>query len=402
MRKMKRLTVFMLAASMSIMSVVPVWAGTYTELDGATTGVDENGIVTLKEMMTLERGDTPRPEVTYTFTVKETGNPNILSEYGINGGATGVPTINANSEVKYDSNTIYSEGTNSNYSRVSRITNVEFDMSAVKFKLPGVYYWTITKTASNYSGNQGDVSNNNLASTNLTAAEVQTFYLYAIVTNADQDDTQLQVTYGFYESNDVTNGDVAKDDSIVDQYPGTRRDLTLEKKVEGNQGDRTKAFPFTIRLQGTGDEIYSLEYEKQSDADTYANGNPDDISFRAPVTVYLKHDQKVTIKDLPEGVTYTITESGVNNGTNGDGYSVSAAVTGDTEGVNNQAAVNGMISDTSLGKDGAVVTYTNTKNTITPTGILLQFGPPTAAFLLAVIGIAAVMINRRRRESFTE
>lgn len=401
MMKMKKMSALLLAAAMGVMSAVPVWAGTYTELDGSTTGAEGNGIVPLVEKMTLERGDTAKPEVTYTFAVQETENPNI-SSYGASGGATGVPVIKANAEVRYGKNTDYSDGTGESYSRVSDRTNVEFDMSAVRFKLPGVYYWTITKTASDFGSNQGNVSNNNLAATNMTAAEAQTFYLYAIVTNSVQADTQLQVTYGFYETSNVTDGETAKDDTIIDQYPGTKRDLTLEKTVSGNQGDKTKAFAFTIRLQGAGNERYNLEYEGQSDADTFNGEMPATISFQAPVTVYLKHGQKVTIKDLPEGVSYTITESGVSSGTNTDGYRVSATVANDTEGVSNQAATDGTVSDPSLGKDGAVVTFTNTKDTVTPTGLLLQFGPPAAVLLIALLGLVSVMISRRRRTAFAE
>ena len=398
--KMKKISALLLAAAIGAMGSVPAWAGTYTELDGATTGLNNEGIVILKEKMTLEKGDTPKPEVTYTFAVQETGNPNVLSNYGNNGGATGVPFISENAEVKYNRDSNYSEGTGQYYSRVSEITNIQFDMSSVKFKLPGVYYWTITKTASQYDSNQGAVSNNNLATQNLTTGEVQTFYLYAIVTNDEQDDTLLKVNYGFYESDSETGSATDKDNSIVDQYPGTKRDLTLEKIVEGNQGDRTKAFAFNIRLLGTGDESYNLEYSKQSDSDTYANGNPRTIAFDSPVTVYLKHDQKVTIKDLPEGVSYTITENGVSSGTNGDGYTVSAKVAMDTENVTNNAGSDGTVSDTSLGKDGAVVTYTNTKNTITPTGILLQFGPPAMLLLIAGAGIVMVILSKRRKKIF--
>ena len=402
MKKVKTISVLLLIGAMCMMSCFPVLAGTYTELSGSDTGINNSGIVTLTEKMTLEAGDTPKPEVTYTFAVQETGNPNVSSEYGNTGGATGVPVISSNAEVSFGSNTNYSDGTAANYSRVSETANVEFNMSAVTYRLPGVYYWTITKTAGNYSSNQGDVSNNNLSTQNLETGVVQTFYLYAIVTNDPLDDTQLQVTYGFYESDSVTGAATAKDSAIVDQYPSARRDLALEKIVEGNQGDRTKAFAFTIRLQGTGEELYNLEYSKQSEADSYASGNPDTISFGTPVTVYLKHDQKVTVKNLPEGVSYTITESGVSSGVTADGYSVSAATAGDTEGVTNHANSDGSISDASLGKDGAVITYTNTKQTITPTGLLLQFGPPAAGLLIAAFGIAAVIIGRRRRGFFAE
>ncbi len=72
----------------------------------------------------------------------------------------------------------------------------------------------------------------------------------------------------------------------------------------------------------------------------------------------------------------------------------------DTENVTNNAGSDGTVSDTSLGKDGAVVTYTNTKNTITPTGILLQFGPPAMLLLIAGAGIVMVILSKRRKKIF--
>lgn len=399
-KKMKRISVFALALLMLALCALPAMAGTYTPLDGADTGT-----YTLTEQMKLEKADTPKPTVTYTFAVTTTGNPAVSGTFGLAGGATGVPTISSGDTVTYNSSTEYTAGDGTDYSRVSNpVHNVVFDFSNVEYTLPGVYYWTITKTASNFDSNEKDVTNNNIASPSTTPATIQTMYLYAIVTNKDSTgtgntDNTLQVTYGIYEADDEDDNLTTKDNTIEDKYPASLRDLTLKKIVAGNQGDRTKPFTFTISLTGTGSNTYTLNYADDQNTGSWGPNHPTEISFGTPVTVDLKHDQSVTVVGLPEGVSYTITETGVSSGNTTDGYAVSAVVSdGDNNlGVTNNANSTGIVSDTALGLDGATVTYTNNKTTTPPTGIIMQVGAPIAGILL-VCGLFAVLIVSKRKK----
>lgn len=82
--------------------------------------------------------------------------------------------------------------------------------------------------------------------------------------------------------------------------------LTVSKTVTGTAGETDKAFSFRVSL-----------------SDTSINGTYDDMSFTEGAAFFtLKHGESKTATGLPEGVTYTVTESG------NEGYTVTK--TGDT------------------------------------------------------------------------
>jgi len=103
------------------------------------------------------------------------------------------------------------------------------------------------------------------------------------------------------DTNGITTIDGSSETSIT--VPNVAKtytygDLTISKTVDGDQGDQTKKFPFTITF--TGDDI------------------PDDVTTDKhevlaitgnTVTVHLSHDESVTLIGLPTGITYKIVES---------------------------------------------------------------------------------------------
>ena len=111
-------------------------------------------------------------------------------------------------------------------------------------------------------------------------------------------------------------------------------DLTVTKTVEGDAADKAKAFRFTVTL-----------------SDKTINGAYGDMSFTDGVATFtLKHGESKTAKDLPNGITYEVTEEDYTS----DGYAT--AKTGDT--------------GTIVGNDEVTAAFTNTKDvppTPTPT-----------------------------------
>ena len=105
-------------------------------------------------------------------------------------------------------------------------------------------------------------------------------------------------------------------------------DLEIEKILEGNDVDPLKDFVFTITL-----------------SDNTLSGTYSDVEFvNGEATVSLKGGQSVVIEDLPNGLTYVITENDYST----DGYTLTVK-TGDT----------GRISETAVAK----ASFTNTRNT---------------------------------------
>ena len=86
--------------------------------------------------------------------------------------------------------------------------------------------------------------------------------------------------------------------------PNKHGDLTVTKTVAGNAGDTSKAFNFTVTLK-----------------DTSVNDMFGDMTFTdGKATFSLKHGESKTAKDLPAGITYTVTEAEADQ----DGYTTTA------------------------------------------------------------------------------
>ena len=75
--------------------------------------------------------------------------------------------------------------------------------------------------------------------------------------------------------------------------------------MDGTAGDTSKAFNFTVTLKDTG-----------------INGTFGEMTFTdGAATFALKHGESKTAKDLPAGITYTVTEAEADQ----DGYTTTAA-----------------------------------------------------------------------------
>lgn len=91
-------------------------------------------------------------------------------------------------------------------------------------------------------------------------------------------------------------------------------ELTISKEItltadQGTEIDENKEFTFTVNLKDVAGnaltDTYSVTYQRAAGAEDGA------LAFDADgnATVTLKHNESVTIKSLPEGATYTVTEA---------------------------------------------------------------------------------------------
>lgn len=90
-------------------------------------------------------------------------------------------------------------------------------------------------------------------------------------------------------------------------------DLSLTKTVTGKYGDRDKVFHFRLDMeQSWGTKLNrTCGYSKPSGETgtvTIKNGLIEKLDGAPADAILLKHGQGITIKDLPEGCQYTITE----------------------------------------------------------------------------------------------
>ena len=130
---------------------------------------------------------------------------------------------------------------------------------------------------------------------------------------------------------------------VINEYTQSPKDLVIRKTVTGTGADKDKEFTFTVTLNN--EKCVGVDYpsitDDQSNIEFQGNGT---IEFT------LKDTQAFTIKYVPAGTTYTITES------DNEGYTPTAKVNGEPVDVN-ENTVNGEIA---AGID-TEVEFTNTK-----------------------------------------
>ncbi len=132
------------------------------------------------------------------------------------------------------------------------------------------------------------------------------------------------------------------------EYPATG-DLKISKNVTGSGGSTTADFSFSLELSGgTAGETYDV-----ANSDDVVIGQITfDENGSASYEFTLKHGESITVKYLPEGIAYTISE------TNSNGYTVS---------IKGVTTVEGLSGSGEISSDGVEVTFTNSRGSTTTT-----------------------------------
>ena len=176
-------------------------------------------------------------------------------------------------------------------------------------------------------------------------------------------------------------------------FTNTRKthDLQVEKIVKGNVGDRNKSFTFTVTASDGDNSLtgtYSYETIQQG---TISNSKVDEgtITFYdGKATVTLQHGQIITIKGLPEGVTWTVEEDDYA----ADGYTTEVTVGDEIQ----PRKVGGKLND------NVKVQYTNTCTASVPTNATMEYLWLIPLLLIASTGAVWMMIKMRRKRYNSE
>lgn len=222
----------------------------------------------------------------------------------------------------------------------------------------------------------------------------------------------------------IVNEDVLKnhgDDRVVNFYahykPATSN-VTITKKVTGLLGDTQKNFTFNVSITTKDGKVYSNDVTAKKGNDTVPLNN-----------FTLKHNEFVTLENVPIGATITVTE--VNPG---DHYTVSANGKAGVEDASGNvtftyvAVANtptttandtgeaalmllSMDEDTAVDADGDAVAYdsgievdnnqiivTNHCGLIPDTGVLLDTLPYIVILAVVAGGVALLMLRKHRKE----
>lgn len=217
-------------------------------------------------------------------------------------------------------------------------TTISID--STKFTAPGIYRYNVTEISGTYDG--------------ITYSE-ETKYFDVYVNSSN-------VVYAWtFTDATAANG---KDDGVFINDYTEIYDVTITKKVTGNQGDKSKEFDFPIRVTGAENEEFYVTFSDGRDAITLTTESQ---------TIKLKDGQTATIHGLSATDTYSVEEADYTK----DGYTTTV-----------EGAKSG-----SINKDTSVI-FTNNKQATTPTGIMMNVAP--YVLMVAVAAVLAVVFLRRK------
>ena len=367
-------TTFLATAMLASVSAVPAFAADYAAVKGGT--------MTFDKYLVMDE-DANVPTVDFTFT--------IGAGTAVNATAT-APEIKAPSAEQVGKVTVsedgfaISDGTYTDEQPGDTLTLgegekyavdvVTVDFSNVEFTTPGVYRVTVTE-----SGEVNGVTNDTTS----------TRYIDVYVLD---DNGLLKVDkYVFHESAEVAGSDGEfdsdeKESGFTNTY--ATENVTLTKQVEGNMGDKSKDFTFTIEITSAGGaKSYTIEASDSTPYDSITTAlNDEKTAYVGSATVYLSDGESVTIKGLSTGDTYTITETAV------AGYNTKIA-TGTTTSSEDATITDTEYADKTV-NDATAVTFYNISDASTPTGIVMNVAPYVLLVVVAAAGCFVFL--RKRRE----
>ena len=396
---MKRFTkimaLLMVTALIMGIAAISASAANYTAVAGTSTSFNKYLIVD---------EDAEVPAVTFEYTIApgapiEPTNSTLSVFAGV-----GTPVVGTAAYAASDTkSTTVATGDlvtlDSGENYVKKVVNINF--AGVSFPEPGIYRYILTeKEISGVTGIQYDTQKSN-------DATAKTRILDVYVT--DNDGALAVSSYVLHDtaatvSNDVVQnaGDPVADksDGFVNEYKTSN--LEFGKEVTGNQGSKDKYFDFTLTIANAlPNTAYTVDI---TGAEATSGSNPATIEANAGKTneatittdenggatvhYYLKDGQYIKVKGLPQAATYTLTE-------NYEDYAQSPGITTAVSG-KTQAYAAPASTATDIGSDDVYVGFTNDKQGVIPTGVLLTIAPFAIGILLFGALIIFFIAKRRR------
>lgn len=335
------------------------------------------------------------PDVTFEFTVTEKG---VESDDGTLDASradeckpwTPIPAIS------------FGTGDTIQNSKIEKSQDIWTIINALDFDHAGVYYYEVAEEETSY----GNI---------IDSKAVYTVKVYVENTDSGPTVTGITVNKEKYDSGveldpkvkvDPTPKPTHSEFRFVNKYWDVKS-VQVKKLVagdtDGDYGDRTKQFDFTIEvtLPGTTTLPYSLGYEITRADNTVESETEAFSALTQTITVSLAHNDVLEFTNLPVGSTYKVVEAYA------AGYTPSATVVKNGTSDTADAAIANTDYTVAIGGDAQTfvdagteensTTVTNTFKSPSVTGVIIDNLPFILMVVVAGAGITFLTISKRRR-----
>ncbi|MCF0147615.1 MAG: hypothetical protein HUJ77_04370 [Clostridium sp.] len=193
--------------------------------------------------------------------------------------------------------------------------------------------------------------------------------LFLKVTVIEQNGEKVRVTALHYKTE---NG--SKTEGITNKY--SAGSLAISKEVTGNMGETDRYFKVNVKL--TAPEGKDVKSTITATGGKYTEAKVLSIGDNE---LEIKHDDTITINNIPYGVTYTVTESDYT----GDGYDAAEYTYSD--------------DDKTVDTAEDTVTITNNKGKEVDTGVIVDNLPYIVILGVVAVGMGVLFVKRRTANS---
>jgi hypothetical protein len=386
---------FALILSLSVTSVFAAAIGTGVVESSDTTITIPKGVTFINEDAVTSNG----PGITFSYTVAPASV--TAGQYTVKDADGHITSVNPGpaAGLSLDASTL-TFGANETFTTsaagVEATKNLSLSVDTSAFTKPGVYRYVITDTTAKADLFAAGITRDDNYQT--------TRYIDVFITR-DSNDDFVVAGYALKTTNDSTDGSAnpatPKDPGFVsssDVEDGTPADtdryetynVTITKEVDGAMGDVEHEFPFAITVSNQSKPFLAGEGTTASTSNT-------------SLSATLKHGDTYTIQGLSPKATfsvvetndttdlYTVTVAGsssaisVTENAQAKTYAIAAGAVSTYDTDNSASSVNELGDETNY----SAVTYTNTLDEVSPTGLVLRYGPFMILFAAALVILAA-------------
>jgi hypothetical protein len=355
---------FALTVALAFGAAVPAFAADYGQ--GATT---TNTVAATDAKVTKVLHTNAGSTVTAKFSFTATGTTVATDDNGTSSEPTTglIPTI---ADV-----TLTSDGTGADQTGTGAITFPTYTHA-------GVYAYVITENQ------PAEITNNDGDEGAMTYSQDK--YLMRVYVTNKTDGSGVEIASVTFEKNPTAtaNGEKVDGNNVkfentftekTNPKPEANNLLTISKKVTGGSGDQSKDWNFTVTFKAPANVPAGWTVQNIKVIDNSGTAQEGKVGADGTVSFTLKHGQSYKFDNVVVGTTYTVTEAESGQ----DGYTTTGEVKTAT-----------VIKDS--GTNGTEVV--NNKESITPTGLIVNNLPFIMLGCVAVAGVVAYGAAKRKLE----